>query len=376
MRSAWILVVSACYSPQVPAGSPCSDQHPCPTELVCDPRTSTCQPTATAVDAAVQPDASIDSKVAAFCYGTGLVHACFGQAPAGTLEFNISGEINTDADGRCQAISGSCAIVADHIAVDAGINVRAAGSKPLILLGASGIDVEGTLDAASLSGQSSTGAGADPSACANALSDTRPDGGAGGSFGTPGGSGGVGLMGTAHQPAPAVVATSVRGGCPGEAGGHTGGSGGHGGGAVYLISGVVVTVGGTINASGEGGVGGLASDRGGGGGGAGGLVGLDAPSVTVTGVIFANGGGGGGGAGTTIAGGNGADPSSPIMAAAGGTANQTNGGGPGGAGSVSSGNGSSGSNGNGAGGGGGGAGAVRAFGASQSLGGTISPPPS
>lgn len=46
--------------------------------------------------------------------------------------------------------------------------------------------------------------------------------------------------------------------------------------------------------------GGIGSDRscgGGGGGGSGGMIGLEAPTITVEGVVYANGGGGGGGCG-------------------------------------------------------------------------------
>jgi len=42
---AWLVVVSACYEPRVPPGSPC-DPGACPEELVCSPATHTCEPVA------------------------------------------------------------------------------------------------------------------------------------------------------------------------------------------------------------------------------------------------------------------------------------------------------------------------------------------
>jgi hypothetical protein len=69
---------------------------------------------------------------------------------------------------------------------------------------------------------------------------------------------------------------------------------------VYLIAGRLLTIDGDVSASGAGGLSDPSAggaEQGGGGGGTGGTIGLDAPMITVSGHIAANGGGGGGGGG-------------------------------------------------------------------------------
>src|SRR5205814_640771 len=135
---------------------------------------------------------------------------------------------------RCQTISGACALVADSIQVASGNVFRATGSRPLLLLGATAIDIAGTVDVASRSnfpgtGNGVGGAGADPASCPIIVEGIAPNGGAGGSFGTRGGNGGASGGSLGGVSAPAVVATSLRGGCPGSGGGASGGAGGAGG---------------------------------------------------------------------------------------------------------------------------------------------------
>jgi hypothetical protein len=110
------------------------------------------------------------------------------------------------------------------------------------------------------------------------------------------------------------------------------------------------------------------------------MIGLDAPNITITGSVFANGGGGGGGGGDQVSrqGMPGSDPTSATLAAPGGSGG-IGGGGTGGRGFALGMPATNGGNGTslycGGGSGGGGAGVVRAFGVSpSSLGGTISPP--
>jgi hypothetical protein len=372
---------AACYAPAIHPGSPCDDSHPCPVELACSPATMTCEPTSS--DAGAGPgDGNGDGPAGAFCYGGGLVLACFASAPTGDLE--LTGAIDTDTDPRCATLAGACAIAADRIAVQA---VTVTGSRPLVIVGVSGVQVSATLDASSHRSPASVGPAANPAACATTTpSQVTTYGGAGGSFTTRGGRAGAETGGSMDPalPGPIAAADSLRGGCPGFAGGGglmdlvgTGGPGGSGGGAVDLISIAEIDVTGTIDASGAGGAGGgsnLELAGGGGGGGAGGLIGLDAPLIIVAGQVFANGGGGGAAGDTKEPGVPGADPSSASSPAAGGSLTGATGG-TGGSGSVGSGAGGDGTDGVSGGGGGGGAGAVRVF-PPRDLAGKISPPPS
>jgi hypothetical protein len=279
-----------------------------------------------------------------------------------------------------------CVVAAEVLSIGTSQLVRAHGQRPLVLLSGGGIDVAGTVDVATRKG-SLIGAGSDWVGCPSPRDrDGSGTGasGAGGSFGGLGGAGGKstnGGAGTSGVPDPVVMASQLRGGCPGGNGNDAPTSGVHGssGGAVYLIATGTITISGVINASGRGGQGGDGS-RGGGGGGSGGMIALDAPSIVVASSarIFANGGGGGGGGGSSAAspGGDGADPMMANVAAAGGP--------PGSPGGAQGGNGSAGAmvdgmagtgGPQGAGAGGGGAGYVHLIGPSKTLDGIISPPP-
>jgi hypothetical protein len=353
------------------------------------------------------------------CYDTGSLGAvCVSSEPTGALKL-ISGQIiDTAVDGACTAIlpqdAGApslCVMAAGTIEVVGGAIVRVTGTHPLVLLAAHTIIVNGTLDAASHAATQSSAALPGPGARAadtctavpiDGTSSTDRDGGAGGaaggSFSTPGGPGGNGGKGAAAA-TPGVTSppTQLIGGCPGGHGGFGegncadtnapcgGGLGGQGGGAVYLIGGESITVAGAINASGAGGsAGGPGQNSGGagGGGGSGGMIILDSAAVTVSGLLLANGGGGGGGNGETRESvpGPGKDPTSAIMAAAGGSGGGASGG-RGGPGSLGAAPGSAGTAGAtevcAGGSGGGGAGVIRIYSAgSPSVTGSISPPPS
>jgi len=228
------------------------------------------------------------------------------------------------------------------------------------------------------------GAGADPSSCDAGIAPTTANstsgGGAGGSFIGAGGSGssnnpGVGGITGGIFTAPV---TTLRGGCPAQAGaGATSADTAHGGGAVMLIAGhSIMMADGIITASGEGGRGGQLGFVGGGGGGAGRMIVLDAPSIASNNQIFANGGAGGEGGNQTQAGEAGRDPSD-VQPALGGANIAGGGNGGDGAGGNSSGtaggNGGTGSTGGG-GGGGGGTGLLKAP-ANAELGDEVSPPP-
>jgi hypothetical protein len=320
------------------------------------------------------PGSNIDTPPGQFCYGMGLVQACFAARPNGAP--TLSSAIDTDTYA-CATVLGpdpGCVIAADSITVTGTVNVT--GSRALVLVAVTTITVSGTLDVSSHRG-GQQGAASDASTCNGGTAPTGAhDGGAGGSFG---GAGGDGAGGAGKGVAGGVLAaTSLHGGCPGQdGGGGSPGTHGHGGGAVYLIADGSIMVTGTIDASGAGATGGQATQSGGGGGGAGGMIGLDSPAITA-GNIFANGGGGGeGGTAGGNPGGSGQDPMQALQAAAGGSGSSS--GGDGGAGAAAAALagavGAPGTGGAGNGGGGGGAGVIKIFRAASITGGSVSPAP-
>ncbi len=276
------------------------------------------------------------------CFGTGNFRVCLPTAPNGNK--NLSGTFNTDG-GSCEAAQpvgwtanqpAACFVVANTITVtNAGLNVT--GSRPLVLVAATSINVIGVLDA---SGNGAVDGPAGPSSLCNnpspvaESSATGGGGGAGASFMTKGGNGGDGnnsandADGSNAQTADTVDPAILRGGCrggdggtgPGEAGG-----GGGAGGAVYLVA-PSITIGGTIDVSGSGGRGAAPAGGGGGGGGAGGMIFLDASTtLTFSGTLMSNGGGGGQGADLDTTGQSGGDPTAALTAAPGGNAGNAGG---------------------------------------------------
>jgi hypothetical protein len=324
-----------------------------------------------APDVLVPPDART-------CFGNGLATVCLASAPMQPLVLT-SGTLDTGVDGNCtQVISQMCVLAGSTVDVPTGITVTAVGSRPLVIVAATTLTVTGTIDVSSRRTPSVRGAGSNGTPCTVAGEgvdeSNGSSGGAGGSFGAKGGNGGNGntnfaqeggalrLGGTAGN---ATVPTAVRGGCAGAKGGdgnstNPGGPGGASGGAVYLIAGgtIDVAMAGRVFASGAGGGGGDNSG-GGGGGGSGGLVGLEAPTINMAGIVAANSGAGGGGGGNDLGVGGGDGTTEMYMSAA-----------IGGGGSLGRGDGGSGSSGattagtagdnsdGGGGGGGGGAGVI------------------
>jgi len=361
------------------------------------------------------------------CLGSYLLEGvCLSGTPTGDITLTTSIDTATRGAGGCTEIlpqpggPSLCVVAATSIRISGGARIRATaqpagatatGTNPLVLVATDSIVIDGTLDVASRTGELAVGGGARTAVGCGSSTDVdgRPGkpngsvsgigggGGAGGGFGNAGGSGGTGGNGTstvaAGNPHTPELAGVVVGGCPGGKGGNgnasdgttgRGGVGGAGGGAVYLLASGSITIAGTINASGSGGGAGEVgsasasegSSGGGGGGGAGGLIGLEAPSISVTGSLFANGGGGGGGFGGLLTNGMtrpGADPSAANIAAAGGTSNNGGGaGGNGGACAMNVGPGGPGRNApgdvtpeSGGGGGGGGVGVLHVFGDPQ-----------
>jgi hypothetical protein len=338
-------------------------------------------------DAFVPQDAPKLDGLGAMCMGSGLLNVCFD--PPSTDVILGAGTLDTDTDARCltrpQPSGGTvCTIVGSNVTVTGTVIVT--GSRPLVIIAttmitianAAVLDVSSTTVAPIRNGPA---AGLTPCATGTDGTAVSSNGGAGASFSFNGGAGGRGKDLTVTLPGPVVGVTSVRGGCAGGTGagnqaGLVGGVGGAGGGAVYLIAAASIVVTGNIYASGAGGAGGL-QRRGGGGGGSGGLIGLEAPTITVTGTVTANGGGGGGGGGATTASLLGDDGTtySYNVSAQGGARVQSNGAIGGNGASVSSPNGNAGGNNAnyGAGGGGGSVGLVWVKGAIT--GNKISPSP-
>lgn len=279
--------------------------------------------------------------------------------------------------------------------VASGVILRVIGPDPLILASWSTITINGTIDGSS--GVLGAGPGAALTAAPHCVTpatsgglDGDGDGGGGGGgyqgAGGAGGTGGNGDDGTPGAAGAAHAAPALAAGCPGAIGSTraTAGAGGAGGGAVWLAAkdSITIAAGGVVTAGGAGGQGATDNVAGGGGGGSGGMLGIEAPTVTNSGILAANGGGGGQGHDNNDDGtpGSPGNPNATTAALGGGQpANNGDAGGRGGSGSVAgtlagvAGN--QGNNGNGdtggGGGGGGGAGYVIFVGAAPS--GTVSP---
>jgi hypothetical protein len=262
------------------------------------------------------------------CFGRGALVVCLTARP--TAPVSLPTDVDTDSS-LCEVddIAGTpcCVLAGTSIATTA--DVRAHGSRPLVLVATGDLHVDHVLDASShagapngpaadmcVSGSGSTGGGS-----------VGGGGGGGGSFGSSGGAGGNGQGGATPAgtaAAPATPPTVLRGGCAGGAGGNgnntsgSGGAGGAGGGVVYLVAGGTISIDGTVNASGAGGGGGDVNKGGGAGGGAGGMIVIDGAALAGAGAVFANGGGGGGGADMGTRGGTGGESSAPALAGTGG----------------------------------------------------------
>lgn len=265
------------------------------------------------IDDLTRVDASgteVDSPAGQLCAMFLPSKPCF-PLPTGTINL---GNTNTDTDQNCATGMPFCALAADTITISSS-GAIITGSKPLVLVATTAIQINGPLDASSTSydeARGRAGAGSSPVSLAcpqppGAGGDDGGGGGAGGSFGSKGGDGGNGAGGNGGDGTGADDAETVivfRAGCRGTTGGNSGGgAGGYGGGALYLLAGMAIVIESRVDANGAGGSGGSAGKAAGGGGGSGGMIVLDAPSITLNGSsakVTANGGGGGEGAGIGI----------------------------------------------------------------------------
>lgn len=260
-------------------------------------------------------DGSVDAPPSALCLGTPL-RVCLTTTPTQPLVFGATINTQNDCAQIVTQTNGPDLCVIAGTTVTAPGATRVTGTRPLVVVATDTMTIQGSLDASSAPGTAA--AGANPAACAMAgtgADDTGGGaGGAGGSFGAKGGDGGRGDENNNGNPAGQAaggiaagpqISDVVRGGCGGGNGGDAGagrGTGSAGGGVVYLIAGTSITIAtnGGVFAAGAGGGAGPACG-GGGGGGSGGMVGLDAPTITITGKVAANGGGGGGGGSSSTA---------------------------------------------------------------------------
>lgn len=217
--------------------------------------------------------------------------------------------------------------VARAIQLGKGATLRGVGTRPLVLLAAQTVLLEGVIDVGSVdekagpggfdggapgqpgsgacAGQTGQGTVIDSTNYCNSGAGGGGHGGKGGQGGDctcaapdnfPGGDGGADTCGT-------LALVPLVGGSGGGGGTKTAastksspGPGGGGGGAIQISAGVAITLGSTGGINAGGGPGGGCTAAGGAGGGAGGAILLEAPDVSLGNgsVLAANGGGGGG----------------------------------------------------------------------------------
>lgn len=342
-------------------------------------------------DGGADDDAPNDAQQ---CFGS-YPKVCFSSGSAIPTAPQMLGDINIDTDDTSGAqcnrqndqTAGYCIVAGAGFTLMSGKRITAHGSKPLVLLSTTTMDILGDIDVSSHhAGVQTKGPGANPAApgacsfATAAVAATVAGGGYGGSFGTKGGDGSnaspvSGTVGVAGSAAPSFP-MALQGGCKGGDGSISGafGIGGDGGGAVALVA-TMVHIEGRINASGAGGHA-AAIASGAGGGGSGGMIVVDsmmAPMFGSTAKLWANGGGGGQGGAVAAPGTDGGESPTPSVFGAGGFLGDgaTGGNGSLGANAAASG-GNNAPNGGGGGGGGGGAGFIRAPGLTDPV--SISPP--
>jgi hypothetical protein len=286
------------------------------------------------------------------------LHLANGDGMVGSATLTLSGAVTIDTsapsisvalpsgdtfDVRPQLAGGTDLAVlhVDGLVVTTGAIVTITGSRPLVIVAGGDVTIAGTLDAGA-HGVTPGPGGAAPGLGSGAGTQGQHDagtdsdtGGGGAGYGGGGAAGGV-MSGC-------TVTLNPGGGGPGYgddpitllAGGSGGGPasgtsclpvdpGGAGGGALQISSQTQIDISGQINAGGGGGTGGTdcgqADVNSGAGGGAGGAVVLQAPAITSTGTIAANGGGGGGSSVTNMGSGQpGQDGQLGATAALGGT---------------------------------------------------------
>ena len=398
-----LAAAAGCYNPSPPSGVPCGDNDVCPSGQLCV--AGICAGSAS--DAAVPDVTLIDAPAGCESWQAKHFDACALPAPLGDLHLTVtqSGYNWDTGNGVLRAKAGVIIPVAtkiltqtngpdvlvasiNELTIDQGATLTIAGTRPLLLAVWGSATIAGDLDgAANLASPGPGGASATTVACPGTSTGdtgaggTPAEGGGGGGYQGTGGRGGNNGALPGDPLAPTLV---IHGGCSGGTGGAgTGAAGnrGAGGGALQITArmSITVTSDSTFNFGGGGGIGGHTAYGAGGAGGAGGYIGFDAPTVTLAGVLAANGGAGGGGASDVGDGSTGPNARADANAAIGGAgATATNIGACGRGGNGSAGgtlNGSvGGSSACGGGGGGGAAGYILVWSPQLTVTGTLSPP--
>ncbi len=272
------------------------------------------------VDCPVDPVAIVPSNVSGLVIDEGTIDLALGP---GTYTATLTGEgITIEAEaGEVVTFDASTDITAAYAVVPlhslqlaAGATLRFKEDRPVVLLVATTANIDGTIPVAATADQPGPGGfagafagvlpppgmgpgGGGSSETEEAGTDGGGGGGGSGSQGCAGGGGASAGGGGLGYTTPELV--PLIGGAGGGAGGLPGGDGGQGGGALQITAGACIRVGGTIDASGSGGLGGRTSNPnsggGGGGGGAGGAILLEAARVVIAAgaCVGANGGAGG-----------------------------------------------------------------------------------
>ncbi len=267
------------------------------------------------IDFGAQPSATLN------CGGTTTVNSTDpdGAGPEVATITNWCGTAPTpmalDQSGGPQAV----VIPLSGLTISGGNTLRLIGSRPVILVVAGDVNIDGLIDAdangtvAGAGGNWSCGASQGGNGSGNWENYRGASGGGGGGFATAGGNGGLAdsdpdvilfgdgttdLGGSAGQPRADLDLTPLVGGCAGGSAGGCGTAGAAGGGAVQIsASGTLnVNVTGTIRANGGNGAVpcGDTQEGGGTGGGSGGAILLESTGGSMSGSLEANGGNGGG----------------------------------------------------------------------------------
>jgi hypothetical protein len=187
-----------------------------------------------------------------------------------------------------------------YISIDSESSLSVQGPFPLIMVALGSVDIRGTIDvsadkydpdANAIPGEHLTG-------MLPGFNNGGPQGGGGGSFCGLGGTGALGPGGTASMSAPGATYGNAAlipllGGEPGGGAGSQsldGLANGYGGGALQISAAMNINVEANayINANGSGGV--SQGDESGEGAGSGGAILLEAPTITIAGILEANGG--------------------------------------------------------------------------------------
>ncbi len=245
----------------------------------------------------------------------GAIRLQLGNATIDTTTLTIDGLVPAGARFLTSPQPGGGDLAVLHVAaltISDGATVRVVGSRPLVIVASSTIDIEGTLDAGAKGDVA--GPGGAPARTGAGLGGDAPDdgtncdpGGGGGGFAQPGADGGAQCLTTARggtvygAPDLSILIGGSSGGlgastfCPAQRGPSAGG------GAVQLTAfdAIRIAPSGSISAGGGGGVGGpecgMGDAGGGSGGGSGGAIFLEARGLEVDGEIRVDGGGGGAG---------------------------------------------------------------------------------